>query len=79
MEDVMNMLSKQCIAAVLFLLGFFSLMGICGTMDYAEQVCYTMPEEVYHAILDTLGDDASQVSIAEEYMNNKEYYDNFKY
>lgn len=79
MEDIMNRLTKQCIVGVAAVFGFFALMGVAGTFDYAEQVCLSMPEEVYYTILDTLGDNASTVAVADEYMNNKEYYDNLKY
>jgi len=75
----MTRFTKQCIAAAAAVFGFVVLMGIVGTFDYADQVCYTMPEEAYYSILDTLGDDASQIAIANEYMSNKEYYDNLQY
>lgn len=76
MEDIMNRLTKQCIATVLAVFGFIGLLGITGTYDYADEVVYSMPEEVYYTILDTLGDDCSNRAVAAEYMNNREYYDN---
>ena len=79
MEEVMNRLSKQCIVAVLAIIGFIGLLGITGTFDYADEVVYSMPEEVYYRILDTLGDDCSNRAVAAEYMSKKEYYDNLQY
>lgn len=72
---MINKLTKS----VLGVLGFIAVLGYAGSYEYAEQVCYTMPEEAYYTILDTLGDDASQKAIAEEYMSKKEYYDNLEY
>lgn len=79
MEDIMNRLSKQCIVAVLACVGFIGLLGITGSYEYADEVVYTMPEEVYYTILDTLGDDCSNKAVAAEYMSNREHYDNLKY
>lgn len=75
----MNRLSKQCIVAVLACVGFIGLLGITGSYEYADEVVYTMPEEVYYTILDTLGDDCSNKAVAAEYMSNREHYDNLKY
>lgn len=75
----MNRLSKQCIVAVLACVGFISLLGITGTYEYADEVVYSLPEHVYYSILDTLGDECSNIEVAAEYMNNREYYDNLKY
>lgn len=72
----MNRLSLQCIVAVLACIGFVSLLGITGTYEYADSVVYTMPDEVYYTILDTLGDDCDNRAVAAEYMENREYYDN---
>lgn len=50
------------------------LVGLAGRADYAEQVIYTMPHEVYSQIRDTLGADASDYEIARYYVKhyNKE-------
>lgn len=72
----MNRFHKQLIVAILACTGFIALLGITGTFEYADQVVYTMPEEVYYTILDTLGDDCSNRAVAAEYMAHREYYDN---
>lgn len=77
--DIMNRLTKQCIVAVLAIVGFIGLMGFAGSYDYADEVVYNMPEAVYYTILDTLGDDCSNKAVAEEYMSKRNYYDNLKY
>lgn len=71
----MNQITKQVLVAALGFMGFLLILGIAGRYDYASEVLYTMPEEAYYTILDTLGDDATEIAIAEEYMDNKEYYD----
>lgn len=75
-ENIMNRLSRQVLLAVIGCISFIGLMGITGTYEYADEVVYNMPEEVYYTILDTLGDDSSNRAVAAEYMNNREYYDN---
>lgn len=57
------------IAAVIITLGF------AGRCDYDEEVLYSMPQDAYENIVIKLGDKASDHSIVNEYMNNKEYYD----
>ena len=79
MEDIMNRLSRQIIVAVLAIIGFIGLLGITGSYDWADEVVYSMPEDVYYRILDTLGDDCSNRAVAAEYMSKKEYYDNLQY
>ena len=75
----MNRLTKQCSVAVLAIVGFSGLMGFAGSYEYADEVVYNMPEEVYYTILDTLGDDCSNKAVAAEYMSKKEYYDNLQF
>ena len=72
----MNRISQQLIVAALAMTGFIYALGIAGSYDYASQVVQSMPEEAYYSILDTLGDDCSEKAIAEEYMANREHYDN---
>lgn len=79
MEDIMNRLSRQIIVSVLGIMAFLTVMGIAGSHDWADQVVYTMDEEVYYTILDILGDDCSNIAVANEYMSKKEYYDNLQY
>lgn len=60
------------------LMAFVCILGIAGSYEWASEIVYDMPEEVYYTILDTLGDDASEKAIAEEYWKHKEYYDSIK-
>ena len=53
---------------------FFILLGIAGKYDMASEVVYTMDDRVYEAIHKKLGTH-NEIKIAEEYLNNKEYYD----
>lgn len=75
----MSRLSKQVLAFTLGCIAFFFLVGLVGRQDYAEQVVYTMPQEAYEQIVLKLGDGASKVEIANEYQDNKEYYDSLSY
>lgn len=64
-------------ASLLFGLGLFLILSFAGTVDYSEQVVMNMPQEAYEAVVLKLGDDASYYDIAQEYKNNKEYYDSY--
>lgn len=72
----MNRLTKQCLAFLLGMIAFLFVCGMVGRQDYAEQVVYTMPQEAYEQIVLKLGDGVSKWDIANEYQNNKQYYDN---
>ena len=73
------MKTKEFITACVVTLAFIGIIGYAGSYEYADEIVYNMPEEVYYTILDTLGDDCSNKAVAEEYMNNKDYYDNLEY
>ena len=75
----MNRLSQQLIAVVLGIVGFIAVMGMAGRYDYASEVVQNMPEAAYNTIVENLGDNCSEVAIAEEYMNNRAYYDSIKW
>lgn len=57
---------------VVFLVGSFCY---ASTMDWAEQVTYTMPAKANQEIRAKLGSGCSQYDIAQEYIHNKKYYD----
>lgn len=65
-------------ASLLFGLGLFLILSFAGTVDYSEQVVMNMTQETYDAIVEKLGDEASDYEIVQEYKNNKEYYDRNK-
>ena len=72
----LNIISKRiCIAlgAAVFII----LLGWAGHQDYVEQICYNMPEDTYEAISLKLGDRANNSAIAEEYMKNKKFWDQY--
>lgn len=71
----MNRLTERCLAFLLGMIAFLFVCGMIGRQDYAEQVVYTMPQEAYEQIVVKLGDNASKWDIANEYQNNKKYYD----
>ena len=66
---------KQAIQAIIGAVAFIALICFAGTVDYTEQVIYSMSQESYDAIVEKLGDDATQRQIAREYTDNKAFYD----
>ena len=78
MEDIMNRLSRQIIVALLAIFGFLYLMGVAGSYDYADEVVYTMDDEVYYSITQKIGKTSNKEVVA-EYEKNREYYDSLKY
>lgn len=68
----MNRLSKQ---VAVFSIGFaavFTLLGLAGRYDRASEIVYTMDDNVYEHIKLELGDDVSEVQIADYYMEHRE-------
>lgn len=76
MEDIMNRLSRNIIAGIIGIAAFIWMLGTVGSYEFADEVVYNMPSEVYYTILDTLGDDCSNKAVAAEYLSKREYYDN---
>lgn len=72
----MNRLTKQCLAFLLGIIAFLFLCGLIGRQDYADQIIYTMSQETYDHITAKLGEGASSWDIANEYQDNRQYYDN---
>lgn len=65
---------KQLIVGILAVTLFFTVIGLVGRYDYAEQVCISIPECVYDTIASRI-ETRSNVDIANEYMANRCYYD----
>ena len=71
---MMNKISEK----LMYALGAMAIviaLGVAGSVDYAEEVIYTMPDAAYKAIRQKLGEDASQREIAREYVSRQEFYD----
>lgn len=70
--------TKKFILGIVVLSGFIALMGIVGSYDYAEQIIYNMPDSAYEEVIKRVGKEASSITIANEYMDNKEFYDKYR-
>lgn len=68
---------KKILFTIAAIAGFIYLLGIVGSYDHADEVVYSMSDEVYEAITDKIGK-ASNRDVAAEYFNNKSYYDSIK-
>ena len=68
----MNNLNKYTKIA-LWVMVVIILLGVAGRCDRNEQVVYNMPDDVYRTIKAELGD-PSDDRIAEEYLNNRDYW-----
>jgi hypothetical protein len=68
----MNRLSKQVVVFTIGCVALFSVLGIAGRYDRASQIVYTMPDNMYEHIKLELGDDVSEVDIADYYEQHKE-------
>ena len=68
----MNNLNKYTKIA-LWVIAVIILLGVAGRCDRNEEVVYNMPDDVYRTIKAELGD-PSDDRIAEEYLNNRDYW-----
>lgn len=73
------MKTKEFIIALVAMFAFIGIIGYAGSYEWAEEVCYSMPDKAYFSILDSLGGEASMKDIAHEYINRKDYYDSMEY
>ena len=71
----MNRKSKNLACAIALLIILY-ICGRLGTYQWAEEIIYTMPEQTYRAIKQDIGNDATDVQIAEHYIKFKYKYNN---
>jgi hypothetical protein len=67
----MNRLSKQVAVFAVGFVSIFGLLGLAGTHDRASEIVYTMPDGIYEAIKCELGDDVSEVEIADYFIKHQ--------
>lgn len=65
----------KTISYILAVFALVALLGVAGTYDWAEEIIYPMPIQIYDLILEEIGNDASDVQIAKYYVANKERLD----
>jgi hypothetical protein len=70
----MRLETKQFLVGVAAICAFFCVIGLAGRYDYAEQVCCSMPDHVYEAIVSKIGT-RNNIDVSREYMANRDYYD----
>ena len=60
---------------MVLLVVFFALFAVVGTVEYTDDVYYSIPETTIQEIQATVGRNASQSDIVKEYLSNKEDYE----
>lgn len=68
---------KKIFWATIATVAFVYLLGVVGSYDLADEVVYTMNDEVYEAITEKIGK-ASNKEVAAEYFSNRQYYDSIR-
>ena len=69
---------KKVVAGIIGMLGFLYILGVVGSYDHADEVVYSMDDQVYELIVKKIGK-ASNKDVAAEYLENREYYDSYGY
>lgn len=59
------------------LFAFLSLMGFVGTIEYNDELYYSIPDAAFEEIILKLGDNASRQDVITEYITNMSYYQSF--
>ena len=67
--------TSQLLKVIFGLVAFIALIGLAGSLEHNEEIVYNMSQEAYDAVVEKLGDNATQKEIAREYTDNKTYYD----
>ena len=66
---------KKLVVCLMGVIGFIYVLGVVGSYDFADEVVYSMDNQVYEMIIEKIGK-ASNKDVCEEYLANKDYYDN---
>lgn len=69
---------KKVVAGIIGIFGFLYILGVVGSYDHADEVVYSMDDQVYVLIIKKIGK-SSNKDVANEYLENREYYDNYGY
>jgi hypothetical protein len=69
---------KKVVAGIIGILGFLYILGVAGSYDFADEVVYSMDDQVYELIIKKIGK-TSNKDVANEYLENREYYDSYGY
>jgi hypothetical protein len=67
----MSRLAKQVAMFAVGFVAFFGVLGIAGTHDRASEIVYNMPDAIYEQVKLELGDDVSEVEIADYYIKHQ--------
>ena len=78
MEDIMNRISQRLALAIVVIVAFVWTLGIVGSYDYASEVVQSMSDVDYETIVRKIGSSDERL-IADEYMNNRAYYDSLNW
>ena len=66
----LSTLLKACMGLFLFC----SLMAFVGTVEYSDDVYYSIPDLAFEEITLKLGENATREAIISEYLENTDYY-----
>lgn len=62
--------------AVILFAVFMALFGAVGTLEYTDNLYYSIPQGAMDEIRAKVGDEATRPDIIKEYLSDKGYYDN---
>lgn len=63
---------------LLALFAFFALMAFVGSVEYKDDLYYSIPDAAFEEITLKLGDNASRNDVIAEYQSDKDYYDSIR-
>lgn len=69
---------KQILSTIAFLLLFIIAMGVAGVHDRADAILYPLPVELYQLMRQEIGDDPSDVKVAEYYLAHRKRLDSIR-
>lgn len=70
----MNKITKH----ILLIIAAIVILGFAGRCDYNETVIYNMPDNVYQALKEKLGN-PSDSQLVNEYLKNRKYWDSLAF
>lgn len=68
--------ARMLLKSVFVCISLFAVMGFVGTLEYQDDLYYSIPDIAFEEIILKLGDHADRQEVIKEYLSDRSFYDN---
>ncbi|WP_302994188.1 hypothetical protein [Parabacteroides goldsteinii] len=68
--------ARMLLKSVFVCISLFAVMGFVGTLEYHDELYYSIPDAAFEEIILKLGDHADRQEVIKEYLSDRSFYDN---